>query len=152
MTLVPISTLLAISPLVLIGLTSWTLDRRREPVSVPVLLWAARILIVFLGLAVATSDTPWMPAEKVTAGSGRQYVGYILKTDNGSFAVMDLRSRKVDHIRDAIVSRDICEAPVDLKFIVGWKTVSTWIRRTPIAILNAESQPSYAPCSPLEWP
>jgi hypothetical protein len=80
-------------------------DNVKERWSVYYLMGAIVLLFVFL----ATSSTPWLPAETITFSNKHQLTGYVLGETTNDLAVLTYRTRRiVDITPNSIISRAIC--------------------------------------------
>ena len=74
--------------------------------------------------------SPWLPAEKISLRSGRNYYGYALSADQDWFTVLLARTRQIVYIRtDDVLRRSVCETLSQQKIPVEPPLITTFYRK-----------------------
>lgn len=74
--------------------------------------------------------SPWLPAEKLSLRSGRNYYGYTLAADQDWFTVLLARTRTIVYIHtDDILRRSVCETLSERKIPVEPPLITTFYRK-----------------------
>jgi hypothetical protein len=74
--------------------------------------------------------SPWLPAEKLSLRSGRNYYGYALSADHDWFTVLLSKTRKIVYIHtDDIVRRSVCETLSQRKIPLERPLITTFYRK-----------------------
>jgi hypothetical protein len=74
--------------------------------------------------------SPWLPAEKISLRSGRNYYGYTLSADQDWFTVLLARTRQIVYIHtDDILRRSVCEPLSQRKIPVEPPLITTFYRK-----------------------
>ena len=74
--------------------------------------------------------SPWLPAEKLSLRSGRNYYGYELAADSDWFTVLLARTRTIVYIHtDDILRRSVCEPLSERKIPVEPPLITTFYRK-----------------------
>jgi hypothetical protein len=71
--------------------------------------------------------SPWLPAEKISLRSGRNYYGYALSADPDWFTVLLAKTRKIVYIHtDDVLRRSVCETLSQRKVPVEPPLITTF--------------------------
>jgi hypothetical protein len=74
--------------------------------------------------------SPWLPAEKLSLRSGRNFYGYTLAADQDWFTVLLARTRTIVYIHtDDILRRSVCETLSERKIPVEPPLITTFYRK-----------------------
>lgn len=74
--------------------------------------------------------SPWLPAEKLSLRSGRNYYGYTLAEDEDWFTVLLAKTRTIVYIHtDDILRRSVCEPLSERKIPVEPPLITTFYRK-----------------------